>query len=120
MVGEAMTRDTEQNRDLITRRDDLGAFQVLRELTHNGYAIDGADDRSSGIRLRHDSAPDLILHADGRVEVPLGQKRKPGITGLVPGVRRGMSWGRTLIIVVVLAIVWCVSAYLTATFLEMQ
>lgn len=109
----------EGHRREITQRDDLGAFEVLRELTKNGYVVEGDDDRSTGICLRHDSAPDLILHADGRVEVPLGQKRKSAIAGLMPGGRRGLSWGRTLVIILLLGIVWVLSAFLTANFLEM-
>ena len=118
-MGQAVARPMERGGRSVTERDDLGAFEVLRELTNNGYVIDGDDDRSSGIRLRHDSAPDLVLHADGRVEVPLGQKRKSAISGLMPGRRHGLSWGRTLVIILLLGIVWVLSAFLTANFLEM-
>lgn len=118
-MGQAAVRPMERGGRSLTERDDLGAFEVLRELTNNGYAIDGGDDRSSGIRLRHESAPDLILHADGRVEVPLGQKRKSGLDGFVPGVRRGMSWRRTLVIVILLGVLWTFSAWLTAVFLSL-
>lgn len=117
-MGQAMASGGGQGRD-VTARDDLGAFEVLRELTNNGYVIDGDDDRSTGIRLRHDSAPDLILHADGRIEVPLHQKRKGGMSGLVPGVRRGMSWRRTLVIVFLLGVLWTFSAWLTAIFFSL-
>ena len=113
-----MASQAESDGRMVTERDDLGAFEVMRELTRNGYVIDGGDERSSGIRLRHDSAPDLILHADGRIEVPLGQKRKSAITGLMPGVRRGLSWRRTIAMIILLGGLWFLAVFLSATFLE--
>lgn len=116
-MGQAMTREADRRGEMVTARDDLGAFEVLRELTNNGYIVAGGDDRSSGIRLSHDSAPDLILHADGRIEVPLGQARKSAIGRLVPGARR-MSWRRSLAIVTLIVVLWISSLWFTEIILE--
>ena len=94
-------------------------FEILRELTRNGYVPDTSDIESSGILLRHDQAPDLVLHADGRIDVPIGQRRKPAISRLIPNVRTGMSWGRTAFIILLVAVLWFFSIFLTVSFMEM-
>ena len=52
-------------------------FEKLRELARNGYVPDAEPGPEGGMLLRHDNAPDLILHADGRIELPVGQRPKP-------------------------------------------
>jgi len=101
------------------RSGEAHTFGVLKELTRNGYVPDTSDIEATGIRLRHQSAPDLVLHADGRIEVPVGQPKKSALGGLVPGGGRGMSWRRTLVIVFLIGVVWFFSAFLTASFFEM-
>ena len=108
-----------ESRETAYASEEAQTFEVLRELTRNGYVPDTSDIESSGILLRHDQAPDLVLHADGRIEVPIGQRKKPSMSRLMPGVRTGMSWRRTAFIVVLIALVWFFSAFLTASFLEM-
>ncbi|HEX9964906.1 MAG TPA: hypothetical protein VGB04_07965 [Allosphingosinicella sp.] len=51
-------------------------FDKLRELVRSGYALDPDPGPGGGMLLRHDSAPDLILHPDGRIDLPLAQRPK--------------------------------------------
>ena len=110
---------TSENRLSAYAREEAQAFEVLRELTRNGYVPDTSDIESSGILLRHDQAPDLVLHADGRIDVPIGQRRKPAMTRLIPNVSTGMSWRRTAFIVFLVALVWFFALFLTVSFMEM-
>ena len=97
-------------------RDEGQPFDVLKELTRHGYVTADSDPQGAGILLRHDHAPDLVLHADGRLELPAGQARKTSPAGLVRNIRR-MSWGRTFMIVVLAALVWFLAVFLTVAFL---
>ena len=75
-----------------------GSFEKLQELTRHGYLPDTQPVRDGdGILLRHDSAPDLILWADGTVDVPLGQPAKSSAVP-APTWRRKRRWGRALLI----------------------
>lgn len=98
--------------------DEPQTFGVLKELTRNGYVPDTSDIEASGILLRHEHAPDLILHADGRLEVPVGQPKKAAKARMVPGVPRGMSWRRTLATILFASILWFLSVAFTASLLE--
>lgn len=74
------------------------SFEKLQELTRHGYLPDTQPLRNGdGILLRHKSAPDLILWADGTVDVPLGQPAKSP-PAPAPAVRRKRRWGRALLI----------------------
>lgn len=92
-------------------------FDVLKELTRHGYVPDTSDIETSGILLRHDHAPDLVLRADGRLELPAGQKRKGGAVGLARDIKR-MSWRRTLMIVALAGLFWILAVYFTVSLLE--
>ena len=96
-------------------QDEGQSFDVLKELTRHGYVTAASDLPGGGILLRHDRAPDLVLHADGRLELPAGQARKQGPAGLVRNIRR-MSWGRTFMIVVLAALIWFLAVFLSASF----
>jgi len=117
-MGRAAMGATE-NRAAAYAGEEARTFDVLRELTRNGYVPDTSDIETGGIMLRHDRAPDLVLHADGRIEVPIGQRKKLAMSRLMPNVRTGMSWRRTALIVVLIALVWFFSVFLTASFMEM-
>ncbi len=89
---------------------DVRLIESMRELARNGYVADPeAPAEGQGILLRHDVAPDLVLHADGRIELPLRPAAKPqaGKTG-AKGERR-ISWRRTLLVALVAAIAWTMS-----------
>jgi hypothetical protein len=87
-----------------------GTFDKLRELTRHGYVPDPAPARSTtGILLRHSSAPDLILHADGRIELPPVQREKKVATEPKAAPRDGISWRRTIFVTVVVAGLWLLS-----------
>ena len=74
------------------------SFEKLQELTRHGYLPDTQPLRNGdGILLRHKAAPDLILWADGTVDVPLGQPaRSPAAPAPTPSKKR--RWGRALLI----------------------
>lgn len=79
------------------------SFEKLQELTRHGYLPDTQPiANGDGILLRHRSAPDLILWADGTVDVPLGQPAK-GVAAPAP-VKKKRRWGRALLIFGFLAI----------------
>jgi hypothetical protein len=107
------------NRTAAYASAEAQTFEVLRELTRNGYVPDTSDIETSGILLRHDQAPDLVLHADGRIDVPIGQRRKAAMTRLIPNVSTGMSWRRTAVIVFLGALLWSFALFLTVSFMEM-
>lgn len=93
---------------------DPTVFEKLRELTRNGYVPDaGHDDESGGILFRHDSAPDLVLHADGRIDLAAGRPRpRPAAKG-----ERRVSWRRTFVVMLTVA-VWILSLAVAASFIE--
>ena len=92
-------------------------FAKLRELTRNGYAPDpDREDPGGGILLRHDSAPDLVLHADGRIELPMGKPTKSKTAAAAP--ERRISWRRTFLVVVLSVAFWMVSLFLAASVIE--
>ena len=93
------------------------AFEQLRALVRNGYAPDGEQEAGSAILMRHAQAPDLLLHPDGRIELPARQKPKLEASVVAPA-RPRMSKRRTFVIVVMAAIFWFFSAYFTAVILE--
>ena len=74
------------------------SFEKLQELTRHGYLPDTQPlGNGEGILLRHETAPDLILRADGTVDVPLGQPAKSR-SAPAPAVRKKRRWGRALLI----------------------
>lgn len=104
-MGEAAVLSDREVRQP-SESDRGSSFEKLQELTRHGYLPDTQPlSNGDGILLRHPSAPDLILWADGRVDVPLGQPRKtvpaPAPTRQASKTRR---WGRALLIFGMLAI----------------
>ena len=94
------------------------AFEQMRELVRNGYLPDAGEASERAIRLRHPQAPDLLLHPDGRIEIPGHQEPKPSKAFAIEPERRRMSKRRTLAIILLAAIFWFFSAYFTAVILE--
>jgi hypothetical protein len=86
------------------------AFEQLRELTRNGYVADEPGARGASVRLRHAHAPDLVLHADGRLELPLGQPEKPRAPSRTP-------WLRIALAVVLATAFWFLSVFATTVLL---
>ena len=95
MGQAAILADREQGRSGELLRNS--SFEKLQELTRHGYVPDPQPLPHSGILLRHSSAPDLILHADGTVDVPLGQPVK-GMVEPVAKARKKRRWGRAFLI----------------------
>ena len=114
-VGMSVIASEEERRPL--RPEDSQPFEILRELARNGYVPDPRHDGASGIRLRHDSAPDLVLHADGRIDVPLGQRRKP-VGDLAALDLRRISWPRTIAVLALMIVLCFFSVVLTVTLIE--
>ena len=95
MGQAAILADREQSRSgELTRHT---SFEKLQELTRHGYVPDPQPLPHSGILLRHRNGPDLILYADGTVDVPLAQPVK-GIVAPVVKVRKKRRWGRAFLI----------------------
>ncbi|HEX8482742.1 MAG TPA: hypothetical protein VF650_12640 [Allosphingosinicella sp.] len=98
-------------------------FEKLRELARNGYVPDPDRASGGGILLRHESAPDLVLRADGRIDLPLGQRPRsvaalaPSSPAAVAEARR-MSKRRTLLIVLLAAAFWFMSLALTSSIIS--
>ncbi len=91
----------------------LEPFDQLKELLANGYVPDSGAPGESSLLLRHKSAPDLLLHADGRIEVPIGQPAK--------GARPLFNWRGWLKLIALLtigAIFWLVSVGVSIGILE--
>ncbi len=85
-------------------------FDKLRKLTRHGYVPDPSPSPSmTGILLRHSSAPDLVLHADGRIELPPAQREKKSAPEPKAASRDRISWRRTIFVTVVVAGLWLLS-----------
>jgi hypothetical protein len=95
------------------------AFAKLRELTRNGYSpVAGEEMADGGILLRHDHAPDLVLHADGRLDLPMSQAARPAKAKSKGAREKRIYWLRTLFVVAMTVAVWFLSVILTAGLLE--
>jgi hypothetical protein len=94
-------------------------IESLRELARNGYVADpDAPADGQGILLRHDKAPDLVLHADGRIELPLGPAPKRPAPGRKAEGEKRISWRRTFLVFVVAMIAWMTSVFLGVSLLS--
>ena len=114
-MGMAMLRKEEEGREGSSLAAEALVFDKLRELTRNGYVPNSsAPTTSSGILLRHESAPDLILQPDGSIDLPLGQRTKP----VIAAVRPRMAKLRILTITVLAVGLWFLSVAITASLLE--
>jgi hypothetical protein len=118
MDGQALSLARDQ--DLATpAAPETRVIESLRELTRTGYVADpDAPADGQGILLRHDKAPDLVLHADGRIELP---RRAATATAApksrVPTSRKAegdqrISWRRTFLVFFVAMIAWSMSVFL--------
>lgn len=94
-------------------------FEKLRELTRNGYVPDpDPEEEHGGILLRHESAPDLILCADGTLDLPPSQApRRPPVEREF-GREKRIYWRRTLLVVVMTIAIWFLSLVIAAILLE--
>ena len=93
-------------------------FDKLRELTRNGYVPEAGDEMpEGGILLRHDSAPDLILRADGSLDLPVGQRTRRRTATAESRAEKRIYWRRTFLVVVLTIAVWFVSLATAAAFL---
>jgi hypothetical protein len=104
-------------------------FEKLRELARNGYVPDPEPGAGGGMLLRHENAPDLLLHADGRIDLPVGQRPRPAAVLPAPAPvpapeaaavaeARRMSKRRTLFIVLLAAAFWFMSLALTSSIIS--
>jgi hypothetical protein len=121
-MGMAMLRKEEEGREGSGPAGEALVFDKLRELTRNGYVPDSASpSKRSGILLRHPTGPDLILQADGSIDLPLGQTAKSAVAPSDSAAARPrMSKLRTLMILILAATFWFLSVAITATILEAQ
>lgn len=114
-MGMAMLRNEEEGREGASPAGEALVFDKLRELTRNGYVPNSsAPTTGSGILLRHESAPDLILQPDGSIDLPLGQNMKP----VTSAVRPRMAKLRILTITALAIGLWFLSVAFTASILE--
>ena len=121
MHGQALSFARDQDLALAPAAPETRVIESLRELTRNGYVADPeAPADGLGILLRHDQAPDLVLHADGRIELPLRA------AGAAPRhkashkaeVRKRISWRRTFLVFFVAMIAWSMSVFLGVALLS--
>ena len=102
----------------VPRSDEARVIEALRELTRSGYVADpDAPAEGQGILLRHDSAPDLVLNGDGRIELPLRPLPKQGQSRKGKGDRR-ISWRRTFLVFIIAMIAWTLSVLLGVALLS--
>ena len=94
-------------------------IEALRELTRNGYVADpDAPIEAEGILLRHDAAPDLVLFADGHIELPARPLPKRDTARAKTKADKRISWRRTFLVLVVAAIAWTMSVLVGVAFLS--
>jgi hypothetical protein len=93
-------------------------FEKMRELTRGGYVPDAdADPASTGILMRHETAPDLILNPDGSIDLPTGTRKKRRFRAVEPAREKRIYWRRTFLVVVITIGVWFLSLAVTAAFI---
>jgi hypothetical protein len=118
MQGQALPFARSRD-DLVLPSGETRVIDSLRELVRNGYVADpDAPIEAEGILLRHDVAPDLVLFADGRIELPVGPLPKRGSAKPKTKAEKRISWRRTLLVLVVAAIAWTMSVFLGVAFLS--
>lgn len=100
-------------------------FEKLRELARNGYVPVPEPGPGGGMLLRHDNAPDLLLHPDGRIDLPAGihagsaaAMRSAAPAPETSAGPRRMSKLRTLLMVLFAALFWIMSLALTSSILH--
>jgi hypothetical protein len=64
-------------------------------------------------------APDLILKADGSLDLPAGQPEKGSAKSIAPRLDKRIYWGRTLLVLVLTVAVWFLSVAVFAAFIDM-
>ena len=108
--------------DVLERDDRRGElvgepalFEKLRELTRHGYVPDAGDAPETGILLRHDNAPALILKPDGSIELPASQPPRREKVTAEPVQDKRIYWRRTFFVVVLTIGVWFLSLAIAAT-----
>jgi hypothetical protein len=108
--------------NVVPAEGQADAFAKLRELARSGYAPVADDERPDGsLLLRHESAPDLILHPDGRLDLPTNEetrRRKAAPASPAGRKEKRIYWLRSLFVVAMIVIVWFLSVALMAGLLE--
>jgi len=108
--------------NVVSEKGAADAFAKLRELTRTGYAPVADADRPDGsLLLRHDSAPDLILHPDGRLDLPTsadGKSDRKATAASAGRKEKRIYWLRSLFVIAMIVIVWFLSVALFAGLLE--
>lgn len=118
MHGQALTLARDQDLAAAPLASETRVIESLRELARNGYVADpDAPADGQGILLRHDKAPDLVLHADGRIELPLRPAPTRAAGRKAEG-KKKISWRRTFLVFVVAMIAWMMSVFLGVSFLS--
>jgi hypothetical protein len=119
MHGQALTFARDQDLAAAPFPPETRVIESLRELTRNGYVADpDAPADGQGILLRHDKAPDLVLHADGRIELALGPAPRRPAAGRKAEAGKRISWRRTFLVFVVAMIAWMMSVFLGVSLLS--
>jgi hypothetical protein len=104
---------------VVPSQGQADAFAKLRELTRSGYVPVADEERADrSILLRHESGPDLVLHADGRLDLPAEQGARSAKAATKAAKEKRIYWLRTLFVVAMIVTVWFLSLALTAGLLE--
>ncbi len=118
MHGQALSLARGQDLAGAPLSPETRVIESLRELTRNGYVADAdAPADGQGILLRHVKGPDLVLHADGRIELPLRPAPKRPAGRKAEGEKR-ISWRRTFLVFFVAMIAWMMSVFLGVSLLS--
>ena len=105
--------------EVVPMEGQADAFGKLRELTRNGYAPVVEDGRTDGgILLRHESGPDLVLHPDGRLDLPAEQGANRTKAATKAAREKRIYWLRTLSVVAMIVAVWFLSLALASGLIE--
>jgi len=89
-------------------------LNVVRELERHGYVADPySTEEDGGALFRHAAAPSLIVHHNGRIELPTGQRVSQGFLPLQPP-RKRIRWTRTLLFLAMLGAMAFVGLIVTA------
>ena len=101
-------------------RAELGpqAFARLREFSAGGYVPVDDDPDQPTILLRHPSAPDMILHPDGSIDLPLGQPAKQSGRAIDGPSDTARLWRLGLMFLILSALLTFVAVFLATLALD--
>ena len=109
MSGPKIVRSYHDEPHALDSRDG-----VVGELQRHGYVADTySTEPGGGVLFRHAAAPSLIVHDDGRIELPSGQPMAQSLSAVTPRSTR-IRWSRTLLFLALLGMTVFLGLIVTA------